>query len=184
MDYRQPADFPFTIMDAASLLRLNIRRKGAGHVYVDCPICGDRRGRMTINTEQRTQRFRVYQLDLEGAKTYPFAFRSIKEMRKAGYQQPPAADYRLIYDGAIPCAKTAEVPDVLELIYIRCNNTFPEGYVGHSLSMSDVVELYDEEKRSYFYRDTTGFTPVQFAAAQARPLPGKDSGAKGQSGAT
>ena len=50
MDYRQPADFPFTIMDVASLLRLNIRRKGAGHVYVDCPICGDRRGRMNINS--------------------------------------------------------------------------------------------------------------------------------------
>ena len=31
-------DFPFTIMDVASLLRLTVRRKGAGHMYVDCPI--------------------------------------------------------------------------------------------------------------------------------------------------
>ena len=50
MDYRQPADFPFTIMNVASLLRLNIRRRGTGHVYVDCPICGDRRGRMNIHS--------------------------------------------------------------------------------------------------------------------------------------
>lgn len=56
MDYRQPADFPFTIMDVASLLRLNIRRKGAGHVYVDCPICGDRRGRMNINSAKNVWR--------------------------------------------------------------------------------------------------------------------------------
>lgn len=56
MDYRQPADFPFTIMNAASLLRLNIRRKGTGHVYVDCPICGDRRGRMNINSAKNVWR--------------------------------------------------------------------------------------------------------------------------------
>ena len=36
-------------MDVASLLRLNIRRRGSGHIYVDCPICGDRRGKMNLN---------------------------------------------------------------------------------------------------------------------------------------
>ena len=35
-------------MDIVSLLRLNIRRSGGGRVYADCPLCGDRRGRLSI----------------------------------------------------------------------------------------------------------------------------------------
>lgn len=131
---------------------------------------------VTINAEQQTQLFRVYQLDLDGTKTYPFAFRGIKTMHKAGYQQPPAADYRLVYDGTITCAKDADPKDVLDLIYIRCNDTFPEGYQGHSLSMSDVVELYDKENRSYFYYDEAGFAPVQFSPGLAKPRPKGDYG--------
>ena len=42
-------DFPFTIMDIAGLLRLNIRRRGGSRVaYADCPICGDRRGKLGL----------------------------------------------------------------------------------------------------------------------------------------
>ena len=37
-------------MDVAGLLRLNIRRRAPGQVYVDCPICGDCRGKMNLNT--------------------------------------------------------------------------------------------------------------------------------------
>ena len=43
-------------MDVASLLRLNIRRRGPGHVYADCPICGDRRGKMNMNLAKNVWR--------------------------------------------------------------------------------------------------------------------------------
>lgn len=50
-------DFPFTIMDVASLLRLNIRRRGGSRVvYTDCPICGDRRGKLALYPEINTWR--------------------------------------------------------------------------------------------------------------------------------
>lgn len=49
-------DFPFGIMDVASLLRLNIRRRGPGQVYADCPICGDRRGKMNLNLTKNVWR--------------------------------------------------------------------------------------------------------------------------------
>ena len=138
-----------------ALFRKNVKKKEA----------------MTIISEQQLHQFRVYQLNLEGIKTYPFAFRSIKAMHKAGYQQPPAADYRLVYDGTVTCARDAEQKVVLQDIYDLCNDAFPDGYLGHSLSMSDVVELYNEEKRSYFYCDEFGFTPVQFAPELAKPMP-------------
>ena len=45
-------DFPFNIMDVASLLRLNIRRRSGGRVaYADCPVCGDRRGKLGLYPE-------------------------------------------------------------------------------------------------------------------------------------
>lgn len=50
MNYGKKHDLPFGIMDVAGLLRLNIRRRAPGQVYVDCPICGDRRGKMNLNT--------------------------------------------------------------------------------------------------------------------------------------
>lgn len=43
-------------MDVAALLRLNIRRRGPGYVYVDCPICGDRRGKMNLNLTKNVWR--------------------------------------------------------------------------------------------------------------------------------
>lgn len=45
----QPQDFPFNIMDVAELLHLHIRRRQADSVYANCPICGDKRGKMNIN---------------------------------------------------------------------------------------------------------------------------------------
>lgn len=46
-------DFPFGIMDVVELLHLRVRwEKSRGqrtNAYVDCPFCGDRRGKMNVN---------------------------------------------------------------------------------------------------------------------------------------
>lgn len=44
-----PDEFPFNIMDVVELLRLRVRRQQSNSVYVDCPFCGDRRGKMNVN---------------------------------------------------------------------------------------------------------------------------------------
>lgn len=44
-----PQGFPFGIMDVAQLLHLKMRRRQADSAYVDCPFCGDRRGKMNIS---------------------------------------------------------------------------------------------------------------------------------------
>lgn len=49
-------DFPFDIRDVAELLHLRIRRICPDGAYVDCPICGDQKGRMKINTERNVWR--------------------------------------------------------------------------------------------------------------------------------
>ena len=48
MDSR-PQEFPFGIMTVVELFHLNVRRRLADSVYVDCPFCGDERGKMNVN---------------------------------------------------------------------------------------------------------------------------------------
>jgi len=47
-------DFPFGIMDVVELLQIRVRRRSPNGVYVDCPFCNDRRGKMHIHVGQNT----------------------------------------------------------------------------------------------------------------------------------
>lgn len=42
-------EYPFTILEIADLLRLTVRREVADSVYVDCPFCQKRKGKMNLN---------------------------------------------------------------------------------------------------------------------------------------
>ena len=123
-----------------------------------------------LDGQRSTQKFRVYQLDFKGIETHSFAFRGTETMRKAGYEQPQADSYQLVYDGELTHPKDWQESVVLERIFRDCNDDLPEGYQGHSLSMSDIVELYDGDNRDFFYCDEDGFTLVRFDAEQAKPM--------------
>lgn len=120
-----------------------------------------------MESQRRRQQFRVYQLDLSNDKVVPFAFRGFAALQKSGFQQPPASEYRLVYEGEIICPRVQDEPSILQQIFQRCNVDFPEGYTGHSISPSDVVELFEDGQRRYFYRDDSMFVPVNFSPALA-----------------
>ncbi len=123
-----------------------------------------------LDGQRRTQKFRVYQLDFKGIETFPFAYRGIEDMREAGYEQPPAESYHLVYNGELTHPREWTEKAVLEHIFDLCNDDLPEGYRGHSLSMSDIVKLYDGDNRDFFYCDAFGFTLVRFDAERAAPM--------------
>lgn len=72
---------------------------------------------------------------------------------------PDKANYQTVYDGAV------ETND-LEALYTKFNMNHPPGYKGHSLSMSDVLELYDETGSTFHYVDRFGFKDVDFSGSQ------------------
>ena len=123
-----------------------------------------------LDSQRITQKFRVFQLTSEGIRVHDFAFRGTDFLHKAGYEQPPADSYQLVYDGELTHPKECTENDVLERIFSLCNDDLPAGYRGHSLSMSDVVELYDGDNRDFFYCDEHDFAPVKFDADQAAPM--------------
>lgn len=45
-------DFLFTIVDVAYLLNLHIRHKNAVSLDVDCPFCGEKKGKLNLNTKK------------------------------------------------------------------------------------------------------------------------------------
>lgn len=64
-------------------------------------------------------------------------------------------NYRVVYDGEVETNN-------LEELFAKFNLDHPSGYEGHSLSMSDVVELYDHSGGSFHYVDRFGFKEVSF----------------------
>ena len=123
-----------------------------------------------LDSQRRCQRYRIYQLDLSGGKTVPFAFAGIRKMQEKGYEQPPASLYRLVYDGEIFCPMEQSEHDILERIFARYNDVLPEGFPGRNVALSDVIELYGDNGRAYFYCDTAGFPGVKFSPMLAKPL--------------
>ena len=118
--------------------------------------------------ERHEQRYRIYQLDFSDGKPKSFAFEGIKALLDAGYRQPPAAEYALVCEDKIFCHVNDTDKVRLELIFNRYSDTLPEGYTGRSIAPSDVVELFDEEGRLYFYRDKDHFCPIKFSPMLAK----------------
>ena len=71
--------------------------------------------------------------------------------------------YDKVFEGAV------EV-DTLEGVYQMFNCDCPEDFQGHSLSVSDVVEIVNGENAGFYFCDSIGFQPVKFEPEQTQKL--------------
>jgi hypothetical protein len=78
---------------------------------------------------------------------------------KEKFGDPALKNYDVAYDGQI------ETND-LEQIFEKFNTAHPPGFTGHSLSMSDIVELYDPGGSTFQYVDRFGFRQIEFSPPQ------------------
>lgn len=96
---------------------------------------------------------RVYQLKQDCPIMMRFI--GLTEREKRGFGTPHRKEYALVYEG-----ETSELD--LENIWERFNRSPPKGFEGHSLSISDVVELTGNGVSRYFYIDKTQFIEIAF----------------------
>ena len=69
-------------------------------------------------------------------------------------------DYECRYEGEFTAeAKTA--PEICEIIYYLFNMRRPEDFKGHSLSMSDVIEINTDITTSFYYCDMCGWVRIK-----------------------
>ncbi len=119
-------------------------------------------------SQRQEQRFRIYQLDISLHRVIPFAFAGIEELHKAGHEYPPAAEYRLVHEGVLHFDGNEDDHQRLTRIAKLFGDTLPKEYRGRSVAPSDVLELYDDTGRRYFYRDVGKFCPVKFSPMLAK----------------
>lgn len=130
---------------------------------------GDAALEQYLLTQRTQQRFRIYQPDVSEGKAADFAFGGIKALQKAGYEQPPASEYALVYDGMLMCEAQQSDTIRLKLVAARYSGDLPADYHGRSVSPSTVIEFYDENGRRYFYCDGNDkFLPVKFSPKLAK----------------
>lgn len=111
---------------------------------------------------QILKRCRVYQLRPDADVMMKFiGYDKMKER----FGEPDPANYMTVYDGEV------ETND-LEELFAKFNLDHPPGYEGHSLSMSDVVELYDGSGSSFHYVDRSGFREISFQEPEQEQLQG------------
>lgn len=71
------------------------------------------------------------------------------------FGEPDPNNYRMVYDDGVDTNN-------LEELFSKFNLDHPTNYEGHSLSMSDVIELYNTSGSSFHYVDRFGFKEISF----------------------
>lgn len=103
--------------------------------------------------EFSTENYKIYQLK-DGEKYHGIRFEPYHMIEAIGINLNKT-DYDLVYEGKISEIKGNSVDEKLENIYSKFNRyeTMPETFMGHSLSISDVVEIGNMA----YYVDDIGF---------------------------
>ena len=99
---------------------------------------------------QGAQRFELYQLRFEGENIRNLCFRSYDELQAEG-RPVDAGNYTCVYSGKLRDGET------LDGIYERFNLQRPKDFLGHSLSVSDVIVTSQNGQQQAFYVDSFGF---------------------------
>lgn len=101
-------------------------------------------------------RVRIYQINME-RDTERIAFMDYKYASSHG--MCPEI-YDLKFDGEVPV-------NTLEGIFALFNVGRPDNFKGHSLSVSDIVELSEGNKSEYYYCDSFGWEMIRFDGSKA-----------------
>ena len=111
----------------------------------------------------------LYQLELDEQKAIPFAFKELAALQKAGYEQPPAAMYRMVGAGEVYCPVEQSDAEILKRLFADCREELPEGCHGRPMALSDVVELDHSPRRVYYYvNGEHEFPQVKFSPMLAK----------------
>lgn len=101
-------------------------------------------------------KIRIYQINMD--RDYNrVAFESLDRLQQSqGFPGIDSEIYDRVFSGDVDCGS-------LEDVFRKFNVDHPEGYRGRSLSVSDIVEVIDDNGKSTFhFCDTIGFQPVAF----------------------
>ena len=103
--------------------------------------------------ESPSDAYAIYQLKSDDS-TADIRFMNSEYLQKKGIE-PQYENYELVYTGAL--TKDGSQVEKLEDLYRIFNVEHPQNFVGHSLSVSDIVALKQAGVVSYHYVDSIGY---------------------------
>ena len=109
--------------------------------------------RMVAFLESTTDSYAVLQLKRID-ETWDERFESLSALQRRG-KEPNIDHYDVVYVGTLP-AYTEQVA-MLESLYTKFNIDHPEDFRGHSMSVSDIVAIKQNDMVSCHYVDSIGF---------------------------
>lgn len=112
--------------------------------------------RMVAFLESSTDSYAVLQLKRID-ETWDERFESLSALQRRG-KEPNIDHYDVVYVGALPAY--TEQTAMLESLYTKFNIDHPEDFRGHSMSVSDIVAIKQNDMVSYHYVDSIGFTKL------------------------
>lgn len=113
-----------------------------------------------ISAEERTEndhtpKYTIYQIPA-GEEHRDVRFMRYEQLELMG-KLPDRANYEKVYSGRLD---DIEYNDKLEGIFVKFNMNRPDDFDGHSLSVSDVVVIEDENGKKAHYVDDIGFKDI------------------------
>jgi len=103
------------------------------------------------NGKNAVKKVRIYQIETESE----YAFRGYDFVKEKSCLAPPADIYNVFFDGQL------ETDNIDDIFYIF-NTNHPLDYKGRSLSVSDIIEFYDDTGSNFFYCDYSGYIEIEF----------------------
>lgn len=107
------------------------------------------------DVEKAQGTFKIYQLP-SGEKYHGVRFEDMEQLRKDGVQLNHD-DYELMYEGEVGEFRGNAT---LEALFAQFNNDRPDDFLGHSLSVSDVIVIHTDGKDTAYFCDSFGFTEM------------------------
>ncbi|MCC8046753.1 MAG: DUF3849 domain-containing protein [Clostridiales bacterium] len=117
-----------------------------------------------------TNSFGIYQINRDGAGR-EYLFEGTKLLKKMNHTVN-GADYDLIYVSNLSKTETLSEVEKLDMIFERFNLSLPKDFIGHSLSVSDVILMNQDGKTKAWYVDSVGFTELQDFVQERRMMTG------------
>ena len=108
---------------------------------------------------------RIYQINHERDTNQAMFMNTEYLAHKFDEVKPDSSSYDLVFEGKVD-------RNTLEGVYQMFNLDHPAGYVGRSLSVSDVVEVVEgaREPPGFYFCDSIGFTKVPFEPNKVQTL--------------
>lgn len=107
----------------------------------------------------------IYQIDMD-RDPKDLAFMDLERTKRIQNSADiDSSIYNKVFEGAVKAEN-------LEDIYYIFNQAHPEGYIGHSLSVSDVVQVVEDNPfgSHFYFCDSIGFQRIDFDSSKAQDL--------------